>query len=334
MKAAIETSRNACITIYTLPTAAKNPADLLWELLINADHYQMPPLLLIPSLLPSFLSFPFLPSPLLHRTFFSQTVISVETLSPGQTFPHARAHTHTHTNACPPPSTPCQMSTPRPHLCGSFHGSASLHPETLSRLPSRTCRGKALDGTVSLPASEERGSIISPLLLNLCSGQVWTPKWTRCMNSTHPHLPRKADFFFFNRARIQNASKMCASCFSLKFDETTPARIWKLTVAFLAFLHQTGQGGGSIPAWAEKKAPTFSPIRCYTCPEFIPTSTNTSFLHALSLLRGDGLCMLDHIRSQQLSCLFQWIQVPCGPLLRKHAYLGFCVNFRKVLVLV
>lgn len=283
MKAAIETSRNACITIYTLPTAAKNPADLLWELLINADHYQMPPLLLIPSLLPSFLSFPFLPSPLLHRTFFSQTVISVETLSPGQTFPHARAHTHTHTNACPPPSTPCQMSTPRPHLCGSFHGSASLHPETLSRLPSRTCRGKALDGTVSLPASEERGSIISPLLLNLCSGQVWTPKWTRCMNSTHPHLPRKADFFFFNRARIQNASKMCASCFSLKFDETTPARIWKLTVAFLAFLHQTGQGGVLYLHELKRKRPhslLFDVIHVLNLFQHQPTLV--SYMHSLS----------------------------------------------------
>ena len=114
--------------------------------------------------------FPFLPSPLLHRTFFSQTVISVETLSPGQTFPHARTQMHVH-----PHQHLCQMSTPRPHLCASFHGSASLHPETLSRLPSRTCRGKALDGTVSLPASEERGSIIPPLQ-NLCSGQVWTPK--------------------------------------------------------------------------------------------------------------------------------------------------------------
>lgn len=77
MKAAIETSRNACITIYTLPTAAKNPADLLWELLINADHYQMPPLLLIPSLLPSFLSFPFLPSPPIpFPSFLSFPVIS------------------------------------------------------------------------------------------------------------------------------------------------------------------------------------------------------------------------------------------------------------------
>ena len=97
--------------------------------LINTDHYQMiPPLLLL--LIPSFpflsfpfLSFPFLSFPSLPATpqnffFLSETVISVETLSPGQTFPPC-AHTYTHTNARPPPSTPCQMSSPRPHtpLC-------------------------------------------------------------------------------------------------------------------------------------------------------------------------------------------------------------------------
>lgn len=64
-------------------------------------------------LLPSFLSFPFLPSPLLHRTFFSQTVISVETLSPGQTFPHAHAHAHK-CMSTPINTLPNEHSTPTP----------------------------------------------------------------------------------------------------------------------------------------------------------------------------------------------------------------------------
>lgn len=182
----------------------------------------MPPLLLIPSLLPSFLSFPFLPSPLLHRTFFSQTVISVETLSPGQTFPHAHAHAHK-CMSTPINTLPNEHSTPTPlwllpWKCLTAPRNSFQTP--LQDLPREGTRWHCVS---SCFRGKREYNLPPPPEFMFRSG---LDAEVNQMYELHPPpSSTEADFFFFNRARIQNASKMCASCFSLKFDETTPARI-------------------------------------------------------------------------------------------------------------
>ena len=110
----------------------------------------------------------------------------------------------------------------------------------------------------------KKGSKIPPLPLNLCSGQVWTPKWTRCMNPTLPHLPRKAFFFFFffffYRERIRNASKMCASCFALSLMKWNDSCAHLKTHCCISRFSTLIESGGSIYLHEWKRKLPHSPL--------------------------------------------------------------------------
>lgn len=222
------------------PTAVKNPTDLLWE--PANKHRSLPDDPLSSPSLSSF--FPFLPSlPASPRNFFSleewsQWKIWVQA-RPSLQSHGLRIHTHTHTNTCvhsnrapSTPSTPCQMNTPRLHLSASFQGSASLHPETLSKVLPNICPQGALCSTrwhcVSACFRGKRGVKISPscFYVQVRSGRLSEPDVGEILpppSSTEILLKE-------NRKFVQDVHQLLF----IKFDEIIPVYIYS-RLHFLTF---------------------------------------------------------------------------------------------------